>query len=477
MISDLYGRKSTKDDGRSVAGQEKDWQDDCAAQDITQGRVFADPDRSASRYATKPRPDYAELLQHIRAGKCEMLGLWESSRGSRDLAEWVALLDLCRKTGTLIRVISHHRTYDVRVRRDWKSLADDGVDAADESEKISERVTRGKRMAAASGRPAGRLTYGYTREYDSAGTFVRQVINPEQAAVIREIVQAVRNGESLYGLARALNARGLTAPEGGKWQSAHMGRIASNPAYAALRVHQGEVIGKADWPAILTEIQHYSVLAMLQAPGRRVSRGTALRWPLSGVPLCGKCEIGRLRVHRGGAARTYNCPECQRTSINATALDDFVEGMVLKRLRKPDTLDAFRGAPDDSALLAAQTQERELRERMDSHYDAAAAGRLSQAGLTSMEARLLPAIAEASAKVRRLSAPAPLRELEGIDVAGTWDDGLTVAMRRAVIEAMCTLRVDAAVVGRPRFDEWRLAASRWTGDTMTWGERWTAEGL
>jgi site-specific DNA recombinase len=475
MIADFYGRKSTKDNGRSVAGQEADWRDDCLAQGITQGRVFADPDRSASRYATKPRPDYAALVEHIRAGECEMLGLWESSRGSRDLAEWVGLLDLCRKQGTLIRVVSHHRTYDIRIRRDWKSLAEDGVDAADESEKISERTTRGKRMAATRGRPAGRLTYGYTREYDGSGQYIRQVVDPLQAAVVREIVQVVLGRGSLYGLARSLNERGLPAPEGGLWQSAHMGRVASNPTYAALRVHQGEVVGKADWPAIIDEADHYAVLATLREPGRRIARGTALRWPLSGVPLCGKCEVGKLRVHRGGLARTYNCPACQRTSVNADALDSFVQGMVLEKLSRTDTSEAFRPASDDAAVLDAQRQEKALRDRLEEHYDAAATGTLSGTGLAAMEARLLPAIAEAAAKVRSLSMPAPLRELEGVDVVGTWHD-LSVAMRRRVIEAMCSLRVDPAVPGRPRFDMHRLGGSRWAGDTMTWGERWAAEG-
>jgi site-specific DNA recombinase len=472
MISDFYGRKSTEDGGQSVASQEDVWRSDCEDEGLQLGRIFADPGLSASRFAEKPRPDYDALVAHIRAGNCQVLSMWATTRGSRDLAGWATLLDLCRKKGTLIRVISHKRTYDVRLRRDWRTLADEGVDAADESEKISENITRGKRTAAAKGRPAGRLTYGFTREYDGAGRYVKQVIDPAQAAVVREIVAAVIAGKPLYALARSLNARQQPAPEGGRWQSAHMGRIASNPAYAALRVHRGEVVGKADWPAIIEERDHYAVLATLRAPNRRVSRGTVLRWPLSGVPLCGKCEAGKLRVHRGGAARTYNCPQCQRTSVNGDALDDFVQRSVRTRLRQLDALEAFAPVADDAQLVAAQKEEKALRNQMDSYYDAG----LSAAGLVAMEARLLPAIAEASARVKRLSVPAPLRELAGVDVAGTWDD-LPVATQRAVIEAVCTLRVDAAVIGRPRFDKWRLAGSRWTGDTVTWGEKWAAEGL
>lgn len=472
MISDFYGRKSTDDAGRSVASQEADWRADCATQGLEPGRVFADPGLSASRYAKKGRPDYDALLAHIRAGGCELLSLWECSRGSRDLADWVALLDLCRKHGTLIRAVSHGRTYDVRVRRDWRTLADEGVDSADESEKISERTTRGKRTAAAAGRPAGRLTYGYTREYDGAGRYVRQVIDPEKAAVVREIVASVRDGVSISAIARGLNDRAIPAPEGGQWRSAHIGRIATNPAYAARRVHRGEVVGPADWPAILDDTEHHGVVAVLRDPARRVARGTALRWPLSGVALCGVCEVGRLRTHRGGAARSYLCDECKRIAISADPLDDFVSNLVCERLRQPDALAVFAPPPDDVATAAAQAEERALRERLDDHYTLAAAGQLSAGGLAAVEARLLPLIAEAVAKVRRLSAPRALRSLVDVDVAGTWTD-LPVSTRRDVIVALVDLHVGPAVRGRPRFDRGRLAASRWVGDARTWGELWS----
>ena len=93
-VADAYLRKSNKDDGRSVASQEKDYRDDCEREGLTPGRIFADPDKSASRYARKPRPDYAELVEHIRSGGCELLSLWEASRGSRKLGEWVDLIDI-----------------------------------------------------------------------------------------------------------------------------------------------------------------------------------------------------------------------------------------------------------------------------------------------------------------------------------------------------------------------------------------------
>ena len=49
---------------------------------------YADPGLSASRFATKDRPEYKRLLADVEAGKLDVVVLWESSRGGRELAAW-----------------------------------------------------------------------------------------------------------------------------------------------------------------------------------------------------------------------------------------------------------------------------------------------------------------------------------------------------------------------------------------------------
>src|SRR3546814_19166076 len=92
---------------------------------------------------------------------------WETTRGSREPIDWFTLLNLCRDNGVLIYVISDERTFDPRRARDYKDLATAGVDGAYESDRVSERVRRGHRFAAKSGRPSvGRSPFGYRRTYD-----------------------------------------------------------------------------------------------------------------------------------------------------------------------------------------------------------------------------------------------------------------------------------------------------------------------
>lgn len=83
VLADLYARKSSADGGKPVERQERAWRADCADLEVGPGRVFVDPDFSASRYAKRARPDYLALLEHIRARQCEMVCMWETSRGSR----------------------------------------------------------------------------------------------------------------------------------------------------------------------------------------------------------------------------------------------------------------------------------------------------------------------------------------------------------------------------------------------------------
>ena len=62
---------------------------------------YIDKGISASRYATQARGDFERLMADLWAGLLDgvVLGLWESSRGSRQVGEWVAMLDEMERRG------------------------------------------------------------------------------------------------------------------------------------------------------------------------------------------------------------------------------------------------------------------------------------------------------------------------------------------------------------------------------------------
>ena len=482
LWSDLYARKSTTDAGRSVERQERQWRADCTREGIQQGRVFAAPDISASRFSTKERPDCNELLDHIRSGACQMVAMWEASRGSRDLREWLDFLALCRKHHVLIRVFSDGgQTYDVRRRRDWKELAKEGLEADDESWRLSERVRAGTVDAATEGRPPGPLLYGYLRQYgaptDDSTTAagkkrreVRQVIHPEHAAIVRKLADDALAGRPLERMARELERRGVAPPGRGRWRGGQITRLRRNPGYVGDRIYKGEVGARGAWEAILTREQHDRLCALLGQPKRRWSEDSTLRHLLSGAAHCGVCRAP-MRVHK----RTrYACVArgCHKVTCDRESVERDVEEIVQAKLNVPGWRAALFPPQDGAKAAAAHRELKDLKDHLRGFYDLAAQKKLPPVALAEVEVRMRPQIRAAEARLRKLETPPALDEFRNIDVPARFP-GFPVAMKRRFILAVADVVVSATGKGG-RWGLYRLAESRWHGDDMTWGEHWAA---
>lgn len=471
---DLYLRKSNKDKLRSVERQLADLTDGAEQEGLRIGRVFVDPDFSASRYRRRDRPDFAQLVQHVRNGDCQVLGIAEVSRGSRELTEWSGFLDLCRSVGVKIWVGTHERIYDLSRRRDWRALADEGLDAADESEKISERVRSGQRKAAQTGKPHGKLKYGFTRVYDDRGHYVEQVAHPEQAPVVQEMVARIAAGDELRAIARDLNQRGITMPGGMPWEGRHVRQmVLKGEAYIGRRVHQGVDIGPAGWEPMVEVGLWRQAVAVLTRPERRTtSRGPELAHWLTNAVSCGECETTRLHARTGGTKRprlTYECRTCGLV-VSGRALECFVEDVLLERLSRPDAARALaRRSPDDAAIAAAEQRLNGLRTKLAEWQDLARKEKVSPVSFALFEADLLPKIDKAEKEWRRVAIPPEHTDLDLENVSGRWP-GFSAAVRRRYVRAFVALMITRAVRRGSQFDHTRLDKSRWVGDVRTWGE-------
>lgn len=479
VAADIYGRKSTDDRGKSVSDQLAEAREVVEDQGWTLGRVFTDDNRSASRFARKKREDFAELLAHIGSGGCELLILWEPSRGSRKLSEWASFLELVQAHGALIYVISHQRAYDVRISRDWKTLAEDGVAAHAESDTIKDRALRGKRRGAASGRPAGKLQFGYRRTYNDVGQFVEQVEHPEQAVLVREAARRVLAGEACNAIATDFNARGIPGPRGGKWDLTQIKRLCVMPSYAGLRQHQGQVVGRASWKGIHDEATYAKLLARLNDPERQKQRNTSLTHVLSGLVRCGVCE-SRMFVLKNRGYLSYVCRDGAHVAVRTTKIEAFVGELVMQRLERDDAADLFTTPESDGKTTEAERGLAELNDQLGEWRALARTRKISPASFAEFEADLLPRIeaAEKRAQIARVvPVPEVIRELTG-DPRGRWP-GLTIYQQREAIGLLIAdLKVSPTVRGtRGPINPRRLGESRWTGDTLTWSDHWDAEGL
>lgn len=473
LVALLYSRVSNDDraDRRSVEEQDDENRDRCAEESWAIGEVFCDNDKSASRFGTKKRDDWARLLEYLPSGRAHVVVLWEPSRGDRRLAHWIGFLDTCRDLGLLIHITSHERTYDPRKRRDYKTLAEEGLDSHDDSEKTSERVKRTKKDSAKKGLPAGRRLYGYTRIYEVAPNGKRKlakVVFDEEvqtavgedgtvheytrAGVVREIVERLASGDALRAVAVDLNKRGIPTSRNGKWgwYPTRLREIATNPAYVGQRVHRGVVLQdvKAVWEPLVPMEQFQACVARFNRAGRDSHRDGAVLRLLSGLATCGVC--GRVVRRMGPPDKpTYVCAPDSRTgfgpktgycvSRRMSAVDTYVERSVWLRLARPDLLELLQQderADERMARLAADMAEK--KGLLDDARDRCIRGSLSLDSLEVLERRLLPQIEAARQQMKETRVAPVLRGFVGLPLRGIeaeWQRR-SIAQRREVIRVL-----------------------------------------
>lgn len=452
----LYGRKSTTDaarPGKSVSDQLREARAEAKRRGYVVAAEYADDGVSASRHGRKPRPGFAALLAGIEAGDVDVVVLAEQSRATRRLSTLGALIELCADSG--VRLVIGGRDVDPSDSSDQLMLGITGAVDVAESERARARTKRGMRGAAEAGRQHGKLAYGYARTYDpTSGALLRVDVVPDEAAVVRELVDGVLSGRSLYSLSRELTERGVPVPRdavalrqgressGAKWNGTSIRRVASNPLYAGLRVHLGEVVGDGDWPAIVTRSEHEAVAAIFAAPQRRrrEERPGAVKHLLSGIATCGVCG-GRLRVLRNrGRYSSYVCHDRWCVSRQQAGTEQLVVDVVLGLVARPGFVEAVAAASDDSGARLAVERVEQLRARRDSVRASIVDGMLGVDDGAAILRELSAELDDAERAVHRIAMPRRATDVVPADLAERWDE-LDVAVRREIVAALVTVEL------------------------------------
>lgn len=420
---------------------------------------------SASRYARKTREEYTRLISDLESGRfnASILILWEASRGSRRLSEWVRLIELCEERGIKIFVTSDHKLYDPADPRDRRILQEDGIDSEWEAAKISKRTRRAAQARAREGRPGpGHAPYGYRRVYDPAtGRLVGQEPDPVEAPIVREIYQRLKAGHSLRSIARDLTARGIytrtwtTAKgkvRGGQpFTEATLRTIALNRANIGERVHDpgrkknsyltdAAVITPAAWPPIIDRATWSAVYRILTAPDRRTSRSARARHWLARIAVCDECDGPMAARKRHDMTEwIYVCHNATHSAVLYDELNSYAEAVLLGYLSREDVAQQLTAEPVDvDELGAIEAEIARIEADIDALADklltgGAAARRLVDRALPKLEAEL----AAAKARKEELTAPSRLRGLiePGKDVKRRWK-AATLEVRREIAKVV-----------------------------------------
>jgi site-specific DNA recombinase len=247
-----------------------------------------------------------------------------------------------------------------------------------ESATISLRVTNAKQHAAVTtGRShgGGHRRFGYHRlgkdrlgeegellPCPTCGADAVEGICEPEAKMLRDAARRVVEGETYSTLIREWNSAGKTTVTGRRWNVADISQMLDAPHLAGLRVHKGEVVGDAAWPAIFDRATHEALKALKARRSRPPARR---RYLLSGGRVvCGREGCGKeLRPHQVHGKRNYYClggadeKGCGRLIVLAEPVEEMAEKAVLGALSDPAVVAALSDAPtngngDERGLLA-----------------------------------------------------------------------------------------------------------------------------
>lgn len=438
----VYARISS-DDGSALGVTRQ--LEDCRRLAAEHGWQVAEEyvDNDVSAFAGKHRPAYEQMLADIADGLRDGVIVYHADRLTRRPIELEQFVDVVTAAGVRqVRFVAGG-DLDVADGDGLLVLRMLGAVAANESASKSRRVRRKHAEIALSGRPNGGAPRPFGYEDDKI------TVRPDEADLIRAVVERYLAGESLRSLAVWLNDQDAKTVTGKAWTSPTVRQIIASGRIAGLREHKGEVVAKAVWDPIITEAQRDKVLARM-ATNARLGKRSARRYLLSGLPRCGKCGA-KLASAARETTRRYVCiggvdhGGCGRLTVVAAPLEELIADAVLYRLDTPELAAALTGQATDNQAAAVLSESlasdrAQLDELAGLYADRHIAAREWLAARRPIEDR----IADTERRLGRLTRSDALTGLvgHGAELRSTWAT-LNLTRQAAIVAAV----VDHVVIG------------------------------
>lgn len=454
-VVDVYARLSFAPGGETIKVDDQvDW---CTEAVELRGGTVGEVFRDNSKSAWNPRvvrPQWEQLMRRLEAGVSDGMIVWDLTRFSRKVMEGERLIELADRG---VQVWAQSGSYDLTTADGKRHFRDDMVTAAAESDKISERVRRGKRRRARRGRLAGGQR-GYAmpgwlpappgwEPGDPREPMPAEVVQAERA-VVKECYRRILAGEPLMRVVADLDTRGIRNQHGKRWTAAGLGRSLCRPALAGLVAHGGKIIGAladgqagADGSVVSREQwERMCGLFASRRRGRPAGQGPHL---LSGLLRCGRCgntmqgrPLSHLAPYEDGSPRReYRCRwaagtpgqdrrrGCAKVGIDAVIAELAVAEATKRRLGDP------RRAERIAAHLSTVREERgKLSAELSALNESAdtLAGKVAAWGVQRVDKAMEPIltrITAINAELGELDEPED-GHVAAADAARAWDDAM-----------------------------------------------------
>ncbi|WP_454137589.1 recombinase family protein [Microbacterium paulum] len=464
----VYARQSVTAD-ESIARQIEACRQLAASRDYDVVEVYEDNAVSGYR-ERREGTAFDRMLADARERRFDVLVVRKIDRLGRSLAALEAL------TKVRVQIVTTDGELDLSTSNGRLVANLITAVARNESEVKAERRVFANAERRLEGIPtSGRVPYGYrwvtTKTRRERGSVEAYELDGEKAEDVRRIFELFLSDVTLGAIARDLNAKGRRTvptkrlPEGVPFTPVTLRRMLMSPYYAALlplpasddrgerrrydlaAITRGSCeVGK--WPAIVTVEQWEAAKAKLAHPARKTHTGTARKWLLSGLALCGVCEAP---IRAGGGApgvHSYRCPSMAHFMRQGDPLDAFVERYAVEYVTKHRrALLAPRERGDAGAQRAELARVEAALVELGEDRDAGIVGRAEYL-------RRRPRLEATRDRLQAdLTAGADRSALEGIvdaaDVLAAWR-GLSLGEKRAVLGDLFVIRVHSVGQGNRR---------------------------
>jgi len=398
--------------------------------------VETDDDRSA--YSGRPRPAYMRVMEMVNAGTVDVVVAWAADRLHRAPRELEDFVDAVERAGVDV-VTVQAGTLDLSTAAGRMQARMLGAAARYESEHRSARTRAALDDRARDGRwSGGTRPFGYRVVFADPVRRVggELVVDPDEAAIIREAAQRVLAGEHVGAVANDLTRRGVPTVQRSAWSTPTLRRILGSPTIAGRRTHRGADVGPAAWPAIIDADTAAALTARL-AGGARRGRVARVALLTGGRCVCAVCQLPMRTARRSNGVRTYRCASCY-AQVTAEPFEQLVAEALLRRLDAADVPAVQRPTAGRGDQLDA------LERDLEALADDMGAGRITRAEWMAARGPLLDRIDAARADAVARAGAAPLAGLTAKGAVRKAWPSLGLDRQQAVLD----LLVDVVVVAR-----------------------------
>lgn len=309
---------------------------------------------------TDKRPQFQKMMRDAEAGEFSVVIAYKSNRIARNMLQ--ALTYESRLADHGIETLYAKEEFGNTAAGRFALRTMMNVNQF-YSENMAEDIRRGMRDNAENCKVNGALPLGYVKGPDG-----RYAIEPEEAAIVREIYDRVMNGEAFVDIANDLNARGITTKQKRPWNKNSFHRMLTNDNYIGVYRHSGYV-NECGIPPILEKEVFYAMQKHLTT--KKNPRGKHREncdYLLTGKLHCGHCGAFMVGIsgtsHTGGKHYYYTCNErrsggeCHKKNVRKDSIERTVAALTQQFVLRDDVIDWI--STNAMEVLAAASNKDEI---------------------------------------------------------------------------------------------------------------------